>query len=209
MQILNHLNLNSNEIRNAKFEILATDPISPLESQFWYNSTSKKLKYYDGTSVLTVADLSNVIGLLEYKGTIDASGDPNYPAGETGDVYIFSVAGKIGGASGEEVEVGDLLICNTDNAGGTEASVGTNWDVIQKNLPSNIAKKYTQTGVLIGSIPDTVTITHNLNSKSVIVSVFDESNDTQVFPTIIHNGVNTIQIIATGATRTVTVTVIG
>lgn len=81
------------------------------------------------------ADLSDVVGLLDLKASLDASTNPNYPATSLkGDARFISVAGKVGGASGKTVEAGDLLICLTDNAGGTEASVGTSWSVIQSNL---------------------------------------------------------------------------
>lgn len=75
-----------------------------------------------------------VTGLLDYKGVIDCSTNPNYPAASVGDFYVVSVAGKIGGASGVSVEAGDSIICNTDNAGGTQASVGANFNIIQGNL---------------------------------------------------------------------------
>jgi hypothetical protein len=70
---------------------------------------------------------------IKLKGNIDCSTNPNYPVGIVGDAYNVSVAGRIGGASGEEVDAGDLIICSVDNAGGTEASVGTSWFVIEKN----------------------------------------------------------------------------
>lgn len=75
-----------------------------------------------------------VTGLLEFKGSTDASGNPNYPAASKGDAYVVSVAGKVGGASGKNVEVGDMYIATADNAGGTEASVGTSWTVLEHNL---------------------------------------------------------------------------
>ncbi len=72
---------------------------------------------------------------LLYKGAIDASTNPNYPAADAGHTYRISVAGKIGGASGKNVEVGDLLICNVDGtAAGTDSVVGTKWDIIQTNI---------------------------------------------------------------------------
>lgn len=77
---------------------------------------------------------SALAGLLELKGQTDCSANPNYPAAEKGDAYRVSVAGKIGGASGVAVEVGDLYYALADNAGGTQASVGSSWDVIQGNL---------------------------------------------------------------------------
>ena len=72
---------------------------------------------------------------LVYKGTIDCSTNPDYPAADAGWMYIASVAGKIGGASGTDVEVGDMIICNTDGTvSGNQATVGQYWNVIQKNI---------------------------------------------------------------------------
>lgn len=75
-----------------------------------------------------------VTGLLEFKGSTDCSANPNYPAASKGDAYVVSVAGKIGGASGKSVDVGDVYVASADNAGGTEASVGTSWFVLEHNL---------------------------------------------------------------------------
>lgn len=70
-----------------------------------------------------------------YKGVIDCSANPNFPAADAGHTYKISVAGKIGGASGVTVEAGDMAICTVDStASGTQAGVGANWDVIQTNL---------------------------------------------------------------------------
>lgn len=72
---------------------------------------------------------------LVYKGTIDASGNPNYPSCTTpGWMWLISVAGKIGGASGIAVEAGDMVVCTTANAGGTQSAVGDKFNVIQKNI---------------------------------------------------------------------------
>jgi hypothetical protein len=70
-----------------------------------------------------------------YKGATDCSGNPNYPAADAGHLYVASVAGRIGGAAGTKVEVGDFFICRVDgSAAGTQAAVGANWNVIQTNL---------------------------------------------------------------------------
>lgn len=86
------------------------------------------------TAFVTAAVAAAVTGLLEFQGNVDCSANPNYPAGSKGDTYYVSVAGKIGGASGVTVAVGDAVVCKADNAGGTEASVGTSWFVLEKNL---------------------------------------------------------------------------
>jgi len=65
---------------------------------------------------------------------LDCSGNPNYPATTSiGDAYHVSVAGKIGGTSGQLVEVGDLIVAVAISAGGTEASVGNDFIIMQTN----------------------------------------------------------------------------
>ncbi len=72
---------------------------------------------------------------MVFKGVVDCSANPNYPAADRGWTYKVSVAGKIGGASGVNVEVGDTLICLTDGtASGDHATVGAQWNITQANL---------------------------------------------------------------------------
>lgn len=76
-----------------------------------------------------------VVGLWQFMGSGDASTSPNYPAAQQGDTYLVSVAGKIGGASGVPVSVGDVFLALEDNAGGTQAAVGDSWTVLEANIP--------------------------------------------------------------------------
>jgi hypothetical protein len=86
------------------------------------------------TAFVTAAVAAAVTGLLEFQGNTDCSANPNYPAASKGDLYYVSVAGKIGGAAGKSVDIGDAYIAKADNAGGTEASVGASWFVLEHNL---------------------------------------------------------------------------
>lgn len=72
---------------------------------------------------------------MVFKGLIDCSGNPNYPAADCGWTFRVNVAGKIGGVAGVPVQAGDLLICGVDGAAaGTQATVGAAWGVIQTNI---------------------------------------------------------------------------
>jgi hypothetical protein len=72
---------------------------------------------------------------LVYKGVLDCSANPNYPAASAGDMYVVSVAGLIGGAGGLAVDAGDMLMCKTDStASGNQATVGAQWNSIERNL---------------------------------------------------------------------------
>lgn len=77
-------------------------------------------------------------GATVYKGSLDCSSNPNYPAADAGDLYIVSVAGKIGGGSGATVDVGDEVYCHTDGTlAGTQAGVGSNWDIVPRPSSSD------------------------------------------------------------------------
>lgn len=81
---------------------------------------------------------------LIYIGYIDVSGNPNYPNGNTIN-WTYVVKGvpageirRIGGAAGIIVENGDLVISKIANPGGSQASVGSSWTII--NIRNNIKK---------------------------------------------------------------------
>jgi hypothetical protein len=77
---------------------------------------------------------SSDIDTLKLIGAINASTNPNYPSASAGDVHYITVAGRIGGGSGPVVEIGDKLIAVADNAGGTHATVGASWIIVQSNV---------------------------------------------------------------------------
>ncbi len=102
------------------------------------------------TDAATKAYVDGILGANDamiYKGVIDCSADPNYPAGNAGDTYKISVAGTIGGVFGTDVAVGDLVICNSDNTStGNQATVGANWDVIHATAEKRYMNNETVTG---------------------------------------------------------------
>lgn len=137
------------------------------------HATSKK--YVDDAD----ADLQQQINNLELAvdaglktpEPIDCSSNPNYPASEPGDTYKVTVAGKIGGASGEAVEVGDLIICTTENAGGAQAQVGQHFFIVQSNIDqatesvAGFAKLATQAQTDAGTNDDTIVTPKKLQKK--------------------------------------------
>jgi len=204
---VNNLEINKNELRNARLHVLSTAPSSPVEAQFYYNSVDKHFYFRNDSTWQDVGDahslggqiasyyldranhtgsqaqstITNLVsdlaakatlanptftgtvtiptptqgdnstkaastafvataistaiaGVLSLKGNTDCSTNPNYPSALKGDMYYVTVAGKIGGASGISVNVGDAYVAKADNAGGTEASVGSSWFILEHNL---------------------------------------------------------------------------
>jgi len=97
------------------------------------------------------------VGSFEIIGDIDCSANPNYPAASQGDAYRVSVAGKIGGGAGPDVQVGDIIVAWADNAGGTQAAVGADWSIEQGNLqPATSAEAIAGTDTLKYLVPSTM-----------------------------------------------------
>lgn len=89
----------------------------------------------DAATKLYVDNKFGGVDAVLFKGVIDASSNPNYPAADAGHLYRISVAGKIGGASGVNVEVGDTILCLVDGSvSGNQATVGANWNISQANI---------------------------------------------------------------------------
>lgn len=88
-----------------------------------------------------------VVGLIDYRGAYDASGNVFPSSGgsgasgaiKKGDLWVISVAGTLGGSN---IQVGDSIIANADTPGQTSA----NWDKLNTNIsyvPEDSANKDT------------------------------------------------------------------
>lgn len=128
-------------------------------------ATQKAVKAY------VDANIGGVTDAMAFKGVIDASTNPNYPAADAGHVYKVSVAGKVGGAAGPNVEAGDTIYCITDgSAAGDHATVGANWVITQVNVDGALyATTPTNHGVLLGKGTQQAGVTAAMSNGQLLV----------------------------------------
>lgn len=119
-----------------QYTTVQRDALTPTTGQKIFNTTNARMEIYNGTTWIACSQKQVV--------AVDCSANPNYAEGSVGDLYIVSVAGKIGGAGGKDVYVGDLVYCIVKNAGGTEASVGTSWQVCHSQDSTDTPTYYTE-----------------------------------------------------------------
>jgi hypothetical protein len=117
-----------------------------IPGSLWFNPVSNKLWSAQdtgaGAAVWSLVT-SPLTSPLTFKGNIDASSNPNYPASTVGDVYRINVAGKIGGASGVNVEQFDQVLCISTTPSGNQATVGANFNITQANIDGAVVSSST------------------------------------------------------------------
>lgn len=107
-----------------------------------YNNTTHDITGQRLNDVLTtiINSLQNTVDEDDFTfiDTIDVSADPDYPEADAGDVYLALVPGKIGGPSGLEVNVGDMMVCLFDSTpSGDQVTVGEFWNILQGRLTTD------------------------------------------------------------------------
>jgi len=160
---------------------------------------------------------------MVYKGVINASTNPNYPAADAGHFYKISAAGKIGGTSGLTVESGDSLLCTVDNTtSGNHATVGANWNIIQANIDGAIVSSDTSSvadnlvteagttgktikdsGISKSSVQTAITNSHTHSNKTTLDAINQgvATTDSPTFAGLTDSGLTASQIVQTDANK--------
>ena len=151
---------------------------APKEGFLLWVNDQDTVYAYNGTNWVPVAsETLPASDVMLFKGVIDCSTNPNYPAADAGNLYKVSVAGKIGGASGPNVEAGDTIYCITDStASGNHATVGAQWVIAQVNIDGQVIGPASATNNNVALFDGA---TGKLIKESTVSAVLDQISSTQ------------------------------
>lgn len=149
-----------NQLQNARAENGTgfTTGGAGSKGRFMFDTTTSRLLYDDGANIQSVANLNDVTGLLDFKGSYNATTNtPNLTSGAgvlKGDYYVVTVAGTF---FGTPLQVGDSLFANIDTP-----IVLADWTVVQGNVV--LASETTPGIIQIATQPITNTGTDDTQS---------------------------------------------
>lgn len=145
-QFLTSIDLNANEVQNAKFHILPSDPTGGdlVEALFWFNSSDNVFRYYDGTDTHSIFELTaaDVLAMLL---TVDGAGsglDADLLDGEQGSHYLSRA-----NHSGEQAQ---------STVTGLIAALAAKLDASEKGAANGVAELDANGKVPLTQLPDDV-----------------------------------------------------
>lgn len=151
LKYLTDIDLNNNELQNVVIQNLASDPAtsSLKEGQFWINTSLHKLKYFDGTSIITIGDISKAFQSI---GTVATSPTTNWDpsnitsAEDTSDIILLMAGNNMSISLKHDTVSGlyayRLDATNTTYSAGTEALLTSGTDTANRVWQAKILHDY-------------------------------------------------------------------
>ena len=122
-KFLTHIDLSKNELQNAVIQRLSADPGSPVEGQIYYNTTTDRLRTYDGAAWY---EYGNIVNGVTQSANSGASGRIKVSAGA--DKTIADYSGSAG-------------LLKTTDANGTLATATPGTDYVTGSSTNTFTNK--------------------------------------------------------------------
>lgn len=128
IKYLNSINLNQNELQNAKIQNLATAPANPVKGQIFYNTTVNKLQIFDGAEWVNVGKGADTayelpVAASDRLGGIKSGTDITVDAEGNVSINNNSHEHTIANVTGLQDALNNKVTKNTDITAGTATKI--------------------------------------------------------------------------------------
>lgn len=193
-KILVDIDLNKNELQNGVIQNLASDPANAVAGQMYFNTTSHKMKVYNGTSWENAGAGDGTVTSITAGAGLNTTGDDASSDG------------------GTITTTGTLNLTKSGVTAGTYQGLTVDkYGRVTSASSITILAKYTGTITGDGTTAS-FTITHNLGSRDVVVNVYNGTTYEDVIVDIERTNTTTLTIkfgSAPAVSQTYNVVVVG
>lgn len=196
---LTSINLNKNELLNARIQSLATAPSNPVAGQIYYDTDTKALTLWDGTAWLTISNsgdiataVSNLVdgapALLDTLNELAAAINDDASFATTITTAIGTKVSKAGDT------MTGALVLSGDPTLALHAATKQYVDAEVSSAITNFKYAANNTSLTPSSGSVTWTVTHNLGSTDVLVQVKDVTSSALVEVDVVITDTNTVTL---------------
>lgn len=179
-KFLTHLDIQGNQILNAAFEKLATDPTSGnFEGRLYYNTTSDTLKFYDGSAWQAVGEQITINGTEDEVTVSFNSGTNTYTISLPSTINANTTGNA---ATATKLETSRTIELTGDVTGSASFDGSANASITATIAANSVALGTDTTGNYVSSISGTS------NQVSVSGSGTEDASVTLSLPQDIHTG---------------------
>jgi len=152
---LSSIDLNKNEVQNGVIHVLGAAPSNPVEGQIYYNSTDKRLYFFDATNWIDASgDIKSVTTQTSNQLSIT---DPNGP-----NPTIDVVTGVVTSGGTSLVTSGDIYSYVTSAVAGISATINGTTNEVEVST-TGTGQTFGDGDTITVGLPNDVTITNDLN----------------------------------------------
>jgi len=183
-KFLTHIDISGNQILNAGFEKLATDPnTGNFEGRIYYNTTVKTLRVYSNSSWNPIGDITNVQGTInEITVSVDADGVATVGLPDTIYAELHGNA-----STATKLATARTISLSGDVVGSVSFDGSANVSISATVQPNSVELGTDTTGDYVATIggTDGVSITGTgTESRAVTIANTDKGSSQNIFKTV-------------------------
>ena len=165
MKVLSNLDLVQNQILNASFQNLASDPATPVPGQTYYNTTGSVLKFFNGATFVTLSSSAGTVT------SVTASLPLSATTGSTPNISLTGIVAVANGGTGAATLAANGILLGNGTSAVSSSALSSGQILIGSTGVAPVAATLTGTANRLGVLSAAGSITLNVDAAQFPSSI--------------------------------------